>query len=355
MKTKNPDSAQFSAGKNLPYPPSFIDRFMWFIQWLPIPYWLTYLLLFILQGTMNQALGWLDGWVPAYTFNPLSFLFPIWQWIPLAAITYLNNISVTTLSSFRALLDVDEDAYQQLKVEFTTMPRRGVILNGVIWVVIYVLITTLAYDTFYIGYGLGSTLRWVVILQGLIAFPTGGVIYYHSIRQLRLVTRTVKLVKRFNLFHLDPVYAFSQLTARTGIIWMLLLGLTLLAFPLDLATLLTIAMLAGQVVLALAAFVFPLRSVNQRLVIEKRSLLAENRQRIEATLAHLHQRIDQNETSEIGKINDALAGLNTEGDILAKISTLPFSTNTLRGFLSAIVLPIVLLLVQIGIQRWLDG
>jgi hypothetical protein len=224
-----------------------------------------------------------------------------------------------------------------------------------IWVAIYVLITTLTFDTFYIGYGLGITLMWFVILEGLIAFITGGVIYYHSIRQLQLVNRTVKQVKRFNLFHLDPVYAFSQLTARTGILWMLLLGLTLLAFPLDLASLLTIAMLAGQVVLALAAFVLPLRSVNQRLVSEKRSLLAANQQRIETTLTQLHQRIDQKDTGEIGQINDALAGLNTERDILAKISTLPFSTNTLRGFLSAIVLPIALLLVQISIQKWLDG
>ncbi len=355
MKSKKPDSAQFSAGKNPPYPPSFIDRFIWSIQRLPIPYWLTYLLLFILQGTLNQVLGWLDGWIPAYTFNLLTFLFPIWQWIPLAAITYLNNTSVRTLSSFHPLLDVDEDTYQQLKVEFTTMPGRGVIVSGVIWGVVYVLITILTYDTFYIGYGLGAALRWFVILEGLIAFLTGGVIYYHSIRQLRLVTHTVKRVKRFNLFQLDPVYAFSQLTARTGIIWMLLLGLTLLGFPLDLASLLTFTMLAGQVVLALAAFVLPLRSVNQRLAAEKRSLLAANQQRIEATLVQLHQRIDQNEHGEIEWINDALAGLNTERDILAKISTLPFSTNTLRGFLSAIVLPIVLLLVQIGIQKWLDG
>ncbi|MEJ2757916.1 MAG: hypothetical protein P8046_05475 [Anaerolineales bacterium] len=355
MRTKEPVSAQFSAGKNLPYPPSFIDRFIWFIQRLPIPYWLTYLLLFTLQGALNLVLGWLDGWVPAYTFNSLMFLFPIWQWIPLAAITYLNNISATTLSSFHPLLDVDEDTYQQLKDEFTTMPRRGVILSGMIWVAIYVLITTLTFDTFYIGYGLGITLMWFVILEGLIAFITGGVIYYHSIRQLQLVNRTVKQVKRFNLFHLDPVYAFSQLTARTGILWMLLLGLTLLAFPLDLASLLTIAMLVGQVVLALAAFVLPLRSVNQRLVSEKRSLLAANQQRIETTLTQLHQRIDQKDTGEIGQINDALAGLNTERDILAKISTLPFSTNTLRGFLSAIVLPIALLLVQISIQKWLDG
>jgi hypothetical protein len=355
MEKKIPDKTQKNAGNLLPYSPSFIDKFLRFIQRLPIPYWMTYLLLFILESILNHVLAWIDGWLPAFNFNTLLLLFPLWQWGTLASITYLNHTSETTLSNFRPLLDKDNDAVDKLKYEFTTMPIPGVILNGLLWIVGYLLLTYLSYDAFYVRYGLGNFFKVFNILEGLICFAIGSVIYYHSIRQLRLVNRTVKLVKRFNLFNLQPVYAFSRLTSRTGISWMFLLVLTLLMFPLDLAKGLALVVLVLQVVMALAAFVLPLRLVNYHLASEKRRLLAENRRRIEAALAKLHERLDQNELSEMGLLNQAIIGLNSEREILSKISIWPWRTDTLTGFLSAIGLPIILLLIQIAIKKWFGG
>ena len=44
-----------------PYPPSYLDRFMDFVQRLPVPYWLTYLLLFILESAVFHLFAW-GGW-----------------------------------------------------------------------------------------------------------------------------------------------------------------------------------------------------------------------------------------------------------------------------------------------------
>jgi hypothetical protein len=337
------------------YRPSFIDRFMSFIQRLPIPFWLTYLLLFVLESLINHVLGWVDGWLPAFSFNAIMLIFPLWQWGTLAIITYLNKTSQATISSFSSLLDSDDDALNKTKYEFTTMPTRGVILSGITWIFIYLLLSQLAYDAFYIQYGLGKALQVFIFLEGLIGYSTGSVFYYHSLRQLWLVNRTVKMVKRFNLFHLDPVYAFSRLTSRTGISWMLMLGLTLLMFPLDLAKGFMLAILGFQVVMALAAFTLPLRFVNRHLVSEKRRLMADLNQQIEATVEHLHHALHQNKVDDAAQLGNALMGLNTEREILANISTWPWRTATLTAFLSAIVFPIVLLLIQIVIQKWLGG
>jgi hypothetical protein len=347
------DLAQKNTGKMPAYPPSFIDKFMGFIQRLPIPYWLTYLLLFILESALNHVLSWIDGWIPTFTFKGVMCLFPLWQWGTLAIVTYLNLTAETTLSSFRPLLDIDDDTLKKVKDEFTTTPTRGVILSGVLWAIVYFLIAYLTYDAFYVQYGLGNLLRGFTFLEGLISYSTGSVIYYHSLRQLWLVNRTVKMVKRFNLFQLDPVYSFSRLTSRTGISWMFMLGLTLLMFPLDLAKGPTLAVLGFQVVLALAAFILPLRLVHDHLVSEKRRLLTEHHQRVESALARVHLCLDQNELGEMAQLNDVISGLNAERDILAKISTWPWRTETLTGFLSAIILPIVLLVIQIAIQKWL--
>jgi hypothetical protein len=352
MRSNNSDPDQNNLSVTKSYAPSFLDKFMDFIQRLPFPYWLTYLLLITLQGAIFHVLAWLDGWLPAYTLSMLLLLFPLWLWGPMAIMTYLNLTSQTALSKFSQLLDIDEDSLFNLKTEFTTMPNRGVIINGVVWAILYVLLIIINYDALRL-FGFGNFFFALIILEGLISYSTGGAIYYHSLRQLTLVNRTVKMVRQFNLFNLDPIYALSRLTSRTGISWMLMLGLTLIMYPLEIARGATMILLAFQVVLALMAFVLPLQFVNQKLVVEKRRLLSGLNQRIESTLERLHLCIDENRLNELELIDKAIASLNTERSILKNIPTWPWSSGTLTGFLSAIGLPMILLLLQLMIQNWL--
>ena len=259
------------------------------------------------------------------------------------------------MANFSPLLELDEEGLQQLKDEFTTMPARGVLLNGLVWSIMYIPLAFLVLKAFFAAYGVGTVFAVFAFLVGLVTYFTGSAIYYHSLRQLRLVSRTVKMVKQFNLFHLDPVYAFSRLTSRTGVSWMLMLSLTLLVFPLQLVSLLGLAILIMQVVLALAAFVLPLQFVNNRLVAEKRTLLAELNQRLEAILGRLHRCLDENKLAELSGLNSAVSALNAERDALTRIPTWPWRSGTLTGFLSAIGLPILLYLLQLVIGKWLGG
>ena len=56
-----------SSISTVPYPPSYLDRFMHFTQRLPVPYWLIYLLLFILQSLITYVLAWVDGSISVLT------------------------------------------------------------------------------------------------------------------------------------------------------------------------------------------------------------------------------------------------------------------------------------------------
>mgnify|MGYP001217063417 CR=1 FL=1 len=338
-----------------PYPPSFIDRLLRFIEKLPIPYWATYLLLFIVQSLINHVLIWVDGGAPFPTFHRISLIFPLWLWIPLAIVTFLNKTSETTLDNFRPLLTMDDDTFNELKYKFTTNPRQGVVISSAIWLIVIITIHFSSRDLYArLGYG-SPVLNLVSLLEGVLSYSIGSVLYYQSLRQLWLVNRTLKTVKRFNLFNLNPVYAFSRLTAWTGISWVFMAVCTLLLFPLEFAPELLLGFVIIQFGLAFAAFVLPLRFVNSSLVLEKLRLLTEHQQRVESTLARLHQQIDQNELSEMEPLNYAVAALNAERDILEKIPTLPWRTETLKGFLSATVLPIILLIIQMIIQKWLGG
>ncbi|HJS19821.1 MAG TPA: hypothetical protein VJ785_13825 [Anaerolineales bacterium] len=178
---------------------------------------------------------------------------------------------------------------------------------------------------------------------------------YHSIRQLILVNRIVKMVEQFNLFQLDPVYAFSGVTALTGISLLLMLSLTLIVFPLQLASGPVLVMLLGQVALTVAAFVLPLLIVHQRPVAEKRDLLADINKRVTAILSLLHQNLDEYEFGEVSGLNDAISGLIVERDLIHKIPTWPWRAGTLTSFLTAILLPILLFLAQVVLGNWLGG
>ena len=343
---------QNHANTALPYPPSFIDRFIQFIQKLPVPYWLTYLLLFILQSVLNHILVWADKSTPLFTFQRVTLTLPLWMWFPLAIVTFLNKASEAALDSFQPLLTIDDVEANKLKHEFTTMPGRGVVISGVAWLSVYILINYLFFDI-YSSIGWGKSLTLFTVLEGAITFAIGSVMYYHSIRLLWLVNRTVKAAKHFNLFDLNPVYAFSRLTARIGVSWVLMAVFTLLVFPVEFKPELVLTFAIIQIGLAFTAFVLPLRFVNYQLVLEKRRLLTENQLRVEATLSLLHQHIDLNELGKMEQLNNAITGLTAERGIIEKVPTWPWRTETLTGFLSATVIPILLLVIQIVIENWL--
>jgi hypothetical protein len=335
--------------------PSFLDRFMAAVNRLPGPYWLTYLLLFLLESFILHIAAWADGWLPVYTVSPLPLLYPVWLWGPLTIMTYLNSVSLKALSNFRPLLKLDDEQFNRLKYEFTTMPPRGVFFSGLFWCIVYVGLNYVSYDAFFVKYGLGPLGMVVTFLSGLLSFATVSAVYYHALRQLSLVNRTVMVAQSFNLFRIEPVYAFSRLTSQTGISWMIMLSLTLLLYPFQIANMLVLAILIFQVGLALAAFVLPLRVVNRRLVAGKRRLLAEFNQRLESLLDRLHRFVDGNTVEDVYQLESAMNALSAEREILNRIPTWPWRAGTLTGFLSAIVLPIVLFVVQLIIAKLMSG
>lgn len=350
----NPQLAQQDANMPIPYAPSYVDRLTDFIQRRSFPYGITYLLLFILESASLLILSWIDGWLPAYAFNPIVLAFPLWLWGPLLTVTYLDSLSLKSLSEFGPLLDISAEKRRRLEYEFTSMPARGLFLSTLAWLGFFLISWFLVFGPAVISaYGFGGLATWTFFVAGFVSFFVGNVIYYHTVRQLRLVSRTVRMVGQFDLFRLDPVYAFSVLTSRTGVGWVVLLTLTLLTAPIELGSVPELAMLILQVVLAMGAFLLPLRIVNRCLVSEKRGQLAELDQRMKAILLRLHRSVDENSLQEISLLNNALKGLTTEREILAKVPTWPWRPGLFAGFVSIIVLPVALFLIQFALGRWL--
>ncbi len=348
LHTPTPDLSEAVA-----YKASWFDRAKAAIERLRVPFWVAYLALFVAEVAVLLPISWVDGWLTPYKFDPLILSFALWTWGPLAAVTYLDAVALASLTDFHPLLRVDDEGLRRLEYEFTTMPARPVILSGLLWSAAYAVLAYFLVPAWAELYSASPFALIVGNAAGLFTFATGSIVYYHTIRHLRLVSQTVAKVSAFDLFRLDPVYAFSRLTAQTGVAWIFLLSFSLLLFPAGLNPVPIVILSVFQVALALAAFVLPLWSVHRRLVTEKRSLLANTRSRVEVALRRLHRQLDQDDLTRIGEVKDALAALAAERDTVEKIPTWPWRAGTAGGLLSALALPLLLFLIQLFLKRWL--
>lgn len=348
-----PATVEEGAGQPVTYyPPSFADRFITAIERLPGPYWAAYLLLFGLEVGLLHVIAWLIDYSPN-AFIPILMFFPFWLWFPLASISYLNRFARQSVRSFCTLLEGEEAAETRLVYEFTVMPARPVLINSVVWTIVYVVLWLVNFEATMQIWPFQPVLFAAVFIAGLGTFSIGSAAVYHAIRQLRLVNRALDRVEKINLFQLEPVYAFSRLTARIGISWLILLTFTVWLLALRVNNPLILALYAQQILLALGAFVLPLWNIHTRLVDEKRALQAAANRRLEVNLQRLHTQLDVADLAPVGDINTALAGLALERETLARINTWPWRAGTMRGFVSALILPLVLILVQLGLDLWL--
>jgi hypothetical protein len=173
-----------------------------------------------------------------------------------------------------------------------------------------------------------------------------------TIRQLRLVTELHRRASGIDLFQLGPVHALATLSARAGI------GLTVFMLFFAIAeastfTDLNLLLLIGMALLAISVFLIPLLGMRSRLRDEKASLIGGVNAGIERTVGRIHYRVNSDKYDDMGGLNSALSALVAERGLLQGISTWPWEVSTLGGFVSSLLLPIVLLFVARLLERLL--
>jgi hypothetical protein len=86
----------------------------------------------------------------------------------------------------------------------------------------------------------------------------------------------------------------------------------------------------------------PLNGIHELIAAEKSRRLEAVERLLGRVLDDLHQRAERGDVSDASAVNDQISSLLAERDVLARVSTWPWSPGTLRGFGTAIVLPIAL-------------
>lgn len=332
-----------------PYKPSWIDTLINRIDRIPLPDWVFYLIVDLILVLLIHALAWVGGIIPSGSIDPFAMQLPIWLILPLAYIHYLDRIALQAMKKFRPALNIDTADFNVLSHQISTMQARPIwIMAGIGSLLAMAL---MIFNPAILHPFSGTTFGNAILLVS--GIPTGwiGVSFiYHSLRQSRMVNKMYQRIEAINLFDLDPIHAFSLLTARTSVLLIVLVGLaTVLNMVMHLIEandflLLLFATLMST--LAVATFFIPLWGIHERLVEEKQRVEMENNKRIEAAMFELHRRMDDTDYDDMSQFRSGVSGLLSFRSELNGVSTWPWQPGTLRGLLTAVFLPITLWIIQ---------
>jgi len=188
----------------------------------------------------------------------------------------------------------------------------------------------------------------LVLSITILGFSTTGIMVYHTVRQLRLVSHIHSIATNINLLHTPSLHAFSRLSAYTGLFFIILLYFDLVfnTWTLKNPGLIFLNIFLLPLVAA-ACFILPIEGMHRRLVVEKRRLLWEVNQRLEASMKLLYQRVDSADLRDADVINKTLLSLVTTRELIAKIPTWPWQPETSALFFSALTLPVIVFLIQV--------
>ena len=332
-----------------PYAPSWLNVVMDGIRRLPVPAWLVYLILGLLLGLGRTVVGWADGSYPVGTFfhvHVLDGLFPLYF---IFVIHYLDDLSGRALLDYRSKL-TGEATYEQLRYRLTTMPAAWTLVVSLLGFALGAVYTQLFLSPTDIQLSKYFTSPTSVVLDTVLSGLSGLMMVmfaWHTIRQLRMISRIYTRHTTVSIFDIGALYALSRVTALTAVA-LLLFSYVYIAFYVS-GQIYSVsnAIVLGLILLVAAlTFVVPLWGAHRLLQKEKGQRLGDVGRHIEAAANTLHSRVDMVEYSdEVDHIHNALDGLVAERDVVAKASTWPWEPEAVRAVITAVLLPIFIWIV----------
>jgi hypothetical protein len=334
------------------YPPSWVNRLIAWIERQPGPAWVYYVAAVVLLGALLKGVQWFDPESAAATFGGDPIVFSFYPVYFVALMHYLDGQARAALEAFRPALGADPAEVTRTRYELTTVPARGA----------------------WIATALGVPLGFAFIVPSeskplsprVLPFEALAIIFtiltvaaffvlaYHTLRQLRRVSRLHAEATSINLLQPQPTYAFSRLTARTAIGVVVFLYVDFLVNPPTPGVVLPyITFIAVATLLMAAAFLLPLLGMHRRLQDEKARLIAEVNQAVETVYRRLLGQAGARPSKDVNELDKVLSGLLRMRDIITRLSTWPWQPETLRGVIAAVGLPIAIWLIQFGLGKLL--
>ncbi|MEW5990848.1 MAG: hypothetical protein AB1736_05810 [Chloroflexota bacterium] len=315
------------------------------LQWqlaMPVRAWLLIGGLLVFQVAWAHAVLWASGRLALGSLDRAAIVLAVYGPFALAALAISNRAGQRALVSFWPATGWPEAVRSQWADRFTHGPAK------IEWAALLVgvsggLLALAASPASVLGEPEG---RAAVFLAYAPAFVLGyGMLppaLVITLRWLGLVARIHREASAIDPFDRAPIYAFSRLTVLPGLAYA---AATYYSVTVNAAfqagNLPSLAFLATAMLFSIAAFVAPLWGIHTRLAGAKDELSLDVERRVSRVAAELYGRIDAGDFASTPALNDTLTGLMTLRHRVSRVPTWPWPPQLFRGFVSALLLPIV--------------
>ena len=320
---------------------SWIDRLIIWIDQLPLPAWLFYIVLVIVAQLLFNIVFWIDGSVPFWknvTVPSVSFPLII---LGLVYYHYLTKAGSKALQGFRPLLESDEDEIAKIDRALNYLPAWMswiIFIWGMLGSIPYVFNAS---NTF--GDIIPQTNLPIIVIYILSALTVQPFLsqFFRIIRQVRIMQDLHRRASNINLLHLEPAHAFARLTAGAGGGLILLMVVGTLYNP-ELSTGVNLFGFLLMMFMGVLIFIAPLIGMRNRLVEEKVQRLKGISELLQLTIDEIHAKVRNQADTDISEARTTMGALMEEKVLIEKVSTWPWNPGTIRGFGSTLILPIIM-------------
>jgi hypothetical protein len=347
------------------YAPGWLDAIIAWIERLPGPIWAAYVVFSVVALAVVAVEATLSS-RGLFGQQPLYFAYAFFHVYLLAAYHFVSLRARSAWDAFRPATDFSDAEAENLRTQLSTTPARGAVVVYLTGVAVYLSLMASAPAGFDL---VGHQPAFVALRAVTEAFwmaPLSWMLVYLLFRQMRIVSHLHRSVLTVDLLKPRPLHALARLTASASLLLLVVqLGIVFVPLPnLSESVRVTLsAIIVPFIVFALAAFLLPLQGMHALLEGEKARRLDAVSDGIEATVATIHQVVDEEKDARdaesvrvmqlrVDALSKAQASLLAEREFTTKLSTWPWDTSTFRTVLSAVALPIVLFLVTRVLERF---
>ena len=320
-----------------------------------LPWWLLVALVYLVFATLMTAAFWIDGSAPVGTLGrpAIDAFYPAYG---VFMLLYLRNSAFTALDRFEpALRGVDGATIDQFRRRLTGMTDREAIVGILVGTVVGIA-TVMEYLTGPVArtdiIGTTPLSNGVTAVTSVFGYSLGLIGVVFIISALRAIPDIHRAAMIIDVRSPGPAHAFASLSARGGILILLLVAFSAITDPATFEGV-NLPLAIALPVLAIVAFVAPLLGMRQRLVRQKAGLLEESAARIETLEVELERSVDAGQLDRIRPLADALGAYQAKRDRIARTSTMPWDSATLRGFGTALLIPVATWLATTVLGRLL--
>lgn len=325
---------------------SAITRFLTWTDTLPGHGWWVFAAIFAAQIAWGQAVLWQAGRLPVGAIEVNLTTLAVYGPFALGGVAFGNWLVKRAVAAFWPATGLPADDRGAWIVEFIQMPSRLAVLALVIGAVGGVAALLVAPASVlgpeagrmsvYLAYGPAFVLGY-----GAAAFG-----FVQTLRWLRRVARLHREATAIDPLDRAPVYAFSGLTAPVGLAYVLTayFSLTVNA-AFQAGNLVSLGFIGAGTLTGIAAFIAPLWGIHDRLTREKEVRLRDVERHLGRLERELYARVEAGAFETTKVIIDTYAGVDALRERVARLPTWPWPPELLRGFVSALLLPIVVFLL----------